>query len=343
MSLLPAVVELSLENVGSYLVARGFVDPRAHPRFELLGGGISNTVVKVVVGDECMVVKQSLPELRVSDYWPFDRRRIFVEADCMVALGEVLPPDTVPQVKFLDRENYVLGMTCAPAGGENWKGALLSGRADLETADMAGRLLAVLHAESSKRPDLLERFQDQAGLIQGRIDPYHRAVAGAHSELASVIDREVERILATRTALVHGDFSPKNIITYPDHLLVLDFEVAHYGDPAFDVAFCLTHLILKAAHRRLQSAEYIASALRFYRSYRSADGFAVGRSIEPAVVSELGCLLLARIDGKSRVEYINDEKTRTLVRAIAADLLLGHDSDVPAVIERIGVSLENEL
>lgn len=331
-----SVLELSLANVAEYLREKGRIDGEQDVEYELLGGGISNTVLKVTLAGDCFVVKQSLPKLKVAQEWFFDRRRIFVERDCMAALGQLLPAGSVPMVRFSDERNFVLGMTCAPMGGENWKEALLRGKADPQTADWTARLLARIHCESYANPALLESFRDQSLFVQGRIDPYHRTAAGFHPELEPIISAEVNRMLDTRQVLVHGDYSPKNIVVYADGVLLLDFEVAHYGDPAFDVAFCLTHLVLKAAHFPADQARYMACALRFWDTYQKSVGDSFGPSLNSSVVAELGCLLLARIDGKSKIEYIQDEPTRDLVRGLARSLLLTPPVDPVAAIDRLG-------
>ena len=330
------VVELSLANVDSYLREKGRIDGEQKVGYELLGGGISNTVLKVMLAGDCFVVKQSLPRLRVAQEWFFDRRRIFVERDCMAALGDLLPSGSVPDVRFSDERNFVLGMSCAPKGGENWKDALLTGTTDLQAASWAAQLLALLHRESHTRQTLLDSFRDQSLLIQGRIDPYHRTAAKHHPDLEPIISAEVERLLGTRQVLVHGDYSPKNIVVYPGGVLVLDFEVAHYGDPAFDVAFCLTHLVLKAAHFAPDHVRYLACARKFWDAYQSSVGQAFEPAFESSVVAELGCLMLARIDGKSKIEYIQDEATRDAVRKLARNLLVTPPPDPRTAVERLG-------
>ena len=112
--------------------------------------------------------------------------------------------------------------------------------------------------------------------------------------------------------LTLGDFCPKNSFVYGDRMLALDFEVAHWGDPGFDVAFCLNHLLLKALRFREWSPSYVAAARGFWSSYAVvAPGV---DETELAAARELGVLMLARIDGKSPVEYITDEATKALVR-----------------------------
>ena len=148
----------------------------------------------------------------------------------------------MPEVLAHADEQFLFVMSHAPAGSRNWKEELLAGRVDRETARRAGELLAAVHAD----PD--EEFDDQTPLVQGRVDPYHRTAAAANAEVAELVRAEVERLLATRDAHVLGDWSPKNLLVYPDRVLALDFEVVHRGDPAFDVAFLLTHLVMKSVH-----------------------------------------------------------------------------------------------
>jgi 5-methylthioribose kinase len=327
--------EITPDNARAYLVQRGLIAPQAPAQIEPLGWGISNVVIQVTLPDDGFVFKQSLPKLRVADDWPFDRARIFVERDCMALLGELLPPGSVPRVRFTDEANYVFGMSLAPAGGVLWKQALLEGQIDPATAGRAGTLLAAIHNRTADDPRARTRFASQAGFLQGRVDPYHRTAAKAHPDLAPVIEAEVRRLLDTRRALVHGDYSPKNIFAYPDRIFLLDFEVAHYGDPAFDTAFCLTHLVLKTVKFPARASGYLNAAHAFWRAYRDALASGLAPEIEATTIRELGCLLLARIDGKSKVEYISDEPTRDLVRGLAREILLGSETALEALLPRI--------
>jgi len=329
------MVEITLENAREYLRGRGWLPP-GEVAIEPLGWGISNVVMMVRSVDACFVFKQPLPKLRVKDDWPFDRERIFVERDCMALLGEVLPPGSVPAVRFSDDENFVLGMSCAPPGGVLWKQALLEGHVDITVAERAGALLARLHTVTAADARVRSRFDSQMGFVQGRVDPYHRTAAAVHPDLAPIIAVEVQRMLRTRLTLVHGDYSPKNIVVYPDHLLVLDFEVAHYGDPAFDTGFCLNHLVLKAIAFPERSAHYLLAARRFWRTYVERVAPAVDPHIEATTVRELGCLLLARIDGKSKIEYLTDEPSRERARRIAREILGGTDVSLESVLTAIG-------
>jgi 5-methylthioribose kinase len=322
------VAELGPANVEGFLREAGVVRSDGPVAVDELGGGISNIVLRVSGPDGCVVVKQSLPKLRVRADWPFDRRRTLGERDALTLVGR-LAPGAVPRVLHCDEHAFALVISCVPAGGTLWKDDLLRGEADPRVAGRVGSLLGRIHRLAAGDTAARERFADQTVLIQGRTDPYHVTAAVAHPELASAIEAEVERLLATRRTLTLGDWSPKNLFVYPDRVLAIDFEVAHWGDPAFDVAFCLTHLSLKAM-RFGGRADYLACAERFWRDYRAEDTLRL--CDEDAVVRELGCLLLARIDGKSPVEYVEDESTKEAVRGVGAELLTGPEGTVPQAL-----------
>jgi 5-methylthioribose kinase len=146
-------------------------------------------------------------------------------------------------------------------------------------------------------------------------------------------------MLQVHLALVHGDFSPKNMFLYPDRILVIDFEVAHVGDPAFDTAFLLTHLVLKSVRRPELVHEYLAAAMRFWGEYIRLVGFGTPYDVEASTVRELGCLLLARIDGKSKIEYLTDDRTRGFTRDLARTILTGDETCVGPVLDEIGASI----
>lgn len=279
-------LKLDVDNVVAYLRALSVPPPTAPVRAQALSGGISNTVLLAEWDSGAVVVKQSLERLRVEAEWRFDRRRIFVERECLGLLARIAP-GAAPEVMFTDPELYVLGMTAAPTGGLVWCEELRAGRRHRTATVAAAELLARLQATTRGAVDVARNFADPMPLLQGRVDPFHRTVAQRHPELAGAIDAEVERMLAVRQVLVHGDYSPKNVIAYPDRVLLLDCEVAHWGDPAFDVAFMLCHLLLDGYGSRTETVEAVADAAAFWEAYVRAGGVAED---ERAVVAELACL-----------------------------------------------------
>lgn len=335
-----AAPALSTDDVVDYLRTRSAV-PRGVPaQTRELAGGISNRVWRVDWPGGSVVVKQSLPMLRVAEVWEFDPRRILVECDCMRVLGELLPAGAVPRVIDVDRERLAFTMSCAPPGGIVWKDALLRGEVDLAVARRAGDLLARVHAESAVKTHLAASFDDLMPLLQGRIDPYHRTVARAHPDLANHIEADIERLTGRRRALVLGDYSPKNLIGYPDHVLALDFEVAHWGDPAFDTAFMLTHLVAKAVHRGRDGKAYLDAARDFWQAYRTAAGELGATEVDTA--AELGVLLLCRVDGKSKLEYLSTEH-RDLIRDLARALIANREHDLSRVLASVVGRLDDSV
>lgn len=321
----PTLLALDTDNLAGYLRERDVVPAGAEVRVDALSGGISNVVLRARWDAGCVVVKQSLPRLRVAVEWEFDRRRIFVERDCMRTLSEILP-GSAPSVVFSDDPQFVFGMTCAPPNGTVWKDALLAGEIIPERTLAAAALLGGMQRESVGNAAVAAAFDDRMPLIEGRVDPYHRTAADAHPDLAERIEAEVQRMLSIRSVLVHGDFSPKNLIAYPDRMLMLDFEVAHWGDPAFDPAFLLSHFVMKAWRDESAADDHVNEAVRFWRAYLEAAGPAVPID-EAAVVAELGCLLLARVDGKSPIEYLTTPAQTASLTALARVLLLDAAGD----------------
>ena len=234
--------------------------------------------------------------------------------------------------------------TAAPGSGVNWKDALLAGDIDAEVAGQVGHLLGLMHRSScctgDDVPAELQPFADLDCFVQLRIDPYHRATATAHSDLAGIIEVQAQRMLAPRDGrrtLVHGDYSPKNVIVNGSgpaaQVFLLDFEVVHLGNPVFDLAFMLNHLTLKAIHRPALAARYNAAARSFWQEYLAAAGDVAGEParLERDTVAQLGALLLARVDGKSPVEYITEDEPKNVARRLASGILRGEATSLADV------------
>ena len=321
---------LTARSLPRYLEARGLIGSECAGRVAVseLGGGVSNVVLLAELeGDPARrwVVKQSLGRLRVKDDWRSDRRRIFREAAALQALRPVLG-DALPEVIHVDRKNYAYVMTAAPVDSVVWKESLLAARrSDPRVAREVGLFLARMINASRADPSFRRRFRDQTVFDQLRIDPYYRTTAERHADVRPAIEELIRTSLAIRTSLVHGDYSPKNILVRGGRILLIDFEVVHWGDPAFDSAFLLNHLFLKAFHQPLFRDVYFDAAHEFSRTL----------PLGPMTLRHLGALMLARIDGKSPVEYISNEATKERVRRVAKRILVDPPASLTGVIRRV--------
>ena len=326
---------LSTDNVREYLAGRGLVQSEEDISVRELGGGVSNIVLLVEwPGDSqrSWVVKQSLGKLRVKDDWRSERSRIIREAQAIKALAPILGTGSVPQVVHLDRGNFLFVMTAAPAGSLTWKELLLGRRSDAEVARNAALLLARMINASREDASLGSEFQDRTVFDQLRIDPYYRTTAARHPELRREFDDLIAATLEIRTSLVHGDYSPKNMLVLGESIFLIDFEVVHWGDPSFDAAFLMNHLFLKAFHTPSVSDTFIDLAFIFWGYLVAALEPAALTGLERMTFRHLGGLMLARIDGKSPAEYIRNENTKNRVRSAATRILKERPSKLPEVV-----------
>ena len=214
---------------------------------------------------------------------------------------------------------------------------MLGRRADLAVAREAGAFLAEMIAASRDDPRFREKFGDRSVFDQLRIDPYYRTTAARHPDVATALQDLIGDSWKIQTALVHGDYSPKNMLVRREKIFLIDFEVIHWGDPAFDSGFLLNHLFLKAFHQRSVAEIFIEAAREFWKTLLNALMFeqrAAG-DFERMTVRHLGGLMLARIDGKSPVEYIQDQETKERVRRAAKRILLERPERLEEVVTMV--------
>jgi 5-methylthioribose kinase len=323
--------ELSAHNACDYLARRAETARRSW-RITPLEGGVSNTVLLAESDGDRIVLKQALAKLRVKEDWHADRSRIRRECNALRLLAPLLAPGAVPRIVFEDEENCLFAMEAAPRGARTWKALLLEGQAPIEIAESVGAMTAAMLRQSWGSSEWEELFGDQTAFDQLRLDPYYRFTATRHPDLAPQFAERIE-LAGRRHALVHGDWSPKNFLVWGGRVTAIDFEVIHYGDPSFDAAFLLNHLLLKSFYRPQWAPRYAASAERFLEIATTAVPAAA--DFEWATLRHLGCLLLARIDGKSPVEYIQEEGLKARIRTFARRLILEPPPSAAAVFASI--------
>ncbi len=307
-------------------------------RIEPLTGGVSSDIVAVHLADgEVLCAKRALPTLKVASHWEAPVERSGYEVAWLRRAARIVP-SAVPAVLAEDEINRALLMQyLAPDSYALWKAELLAGRFDAEAPRSVAATLARIHAATWDNAEVARAFPTDAMFDALRLDPYLRALARRHPELAAPIESVIATTATTKLALVHGDVSPKNILLSraDGHPVFLDAECAWYGDPAFDAAFCLNHLLLKAVHvPSLRGALLIAAAdfLAVWRDGLPADARVAA---ERRTLALLPCLLLARIDGKSPVEYLG-EAEREAVRTAARPMIVNPPRALADIVRAIG-------
>lgn len=318
-----------------FLLAQGLVTPGAAVRWTPLTGGVSSDLWRAELpGGGSVCVKRALAKLRVAAEWQAPVSRNASEYAWM-RFAATHRPHNVPSLLAHDGDVGLFAMAYLPPDQYPvWKAKLLRGEVEVATAAAVGEVLGSLHAASAGDAVLAKEFATDENFAALRIEPYLLATAAAHPELRAELQSRADRTATTHLALVHGDVSPKNILVGPDGPVFLDAECAWYGDPAFDLAFCVNHLLLKClvvpAHRTelLRSAQVLADA------YLERCDWEPRAALDARAASLLPALLLARVDGKSPVEYLTDDASKALVRTVAAAVLR---SPVPTVAEVLEV------
>lgn len=335
---------LDIERPGhleAYLRLTGRVSADDQITARRLSGGVSNrTMLVECVSGSKWVVKQGLAKLRVAVDWYSDPVRVHREALAMDWLNQMLPSGSVPRLVFEDPERHLLAMEMVSQPHVNWKTLLLTQPVDHEHVRQFGELLGNIHRLGhDMHASLPPELGDQSLFDSLRLEPYYGYTAKQIPAAAKFLTSLSERTRGRKDTLVHGDFSPKNILIHDGRLVLLDHEVAHIGDPAFDVGFSLTHLLSKAHFRADQRDALAQAAHQYWQVYRQALGALPWHDdFEERLVQHTLACLLARVEGRSPLEYFQ-ETHRARQRHAVLDLLPNPPQSVaeliPAFLERI--------
>ncbi|MGT2516666.1 phosphotransferase family protein (plasmid) [Sphingomonas panni] len=312
----------------------GLAGPQAVIAATCLTGGVSSDVLRVDVDGQAYCAKFALEVLRVAARWeaPIHRNRTEY---AWLKFAASVAPDSVPRLYGHSEREQGFAMEMVAGGARNWKDELVAGRVDSGIAREAGRLLGRLHDASAGRVLDPARFGTAEDFFALRVEPYFIHLIATYPQLEARVLALAEQYRVCRIALIHGDVSPKNILVRDGVPVLLDAECATMGDPAFDIGFCLNHLLLKWVHIPDSNAALLRAARALWDGYCEHLGWEPVAALERRVADLVPLLLLARVDGKSPVEYLNAEAKQT-VRSIALDLI-----DRPAAtIEHIATRLE---
>ena len=293
-----------------------------------LTGGVSALVALVEGDDEEWIVKVPLGQLTVSDEWLASRERGANEAEVLRLLDGRLGPVRTPRLLFFDPTFVLMGVEYVRPPALNYKEELLAGRVHADAARRVGEALGVLHGLVA--PDSLAGPGPRQLFDELRLDPYYRMTAQRRPELRESLMALVEETAATRLSLVHGDLSPKNILVTESEPVLLDWEVIHVGDPAFDRGMMAAHLLLKICYHGVRDAAHplVGALAGFWDAYR-------GPAPEEHSLAHLGGVALARLYGKSPVDYLRDEAARERAHRLAVEALTGAARTMASLIEAV--------
>ncbi len=321
------------------LTRMGLLAPGERARYTALTGGVSSDIWKVETSAQTFAVKRALPKLKVAADWYAPVVRNAFEVKWMEMVRDIVPR-AVPQVLGHDPAAGLFAMTyLEPASYHIWKTDLRDGHTDDAFAAEVGRSLVRIHAATAKNPNIAAAFATDATFHAIRLEAYLEATALTHPQVADALMALSRATLATKLALVHGDVSPKNILVGPDGPVILDAECAWYGDPAFDLAFCLNHMLLKCLWTRAAAARFLALFDILSQNYLAGVSWESPETMERRTAHLLPGLFLARVDGKSPVEYLTKENQKAQVRRVALSFL----ANAPARLSEIRIAWAREI
>ena len=303
----------------------GLLGANANPAITHLPGGVSGDVFRVNLPSGPVCVKRALARLKVAADWRAPIDRVHNEA-AWLRFAAGIVPESVPQVLAEDRNAHLFVMTYFdPTLFPCWKNLLRDGTVDVPFAASVGKAAAQIHRASAHSKATESAFATYDLFMALRIDPYLHRAAEVNPRYADRIMGIAMNLGAARVALMHGDLSPKNILAGPKGPILLDAETACYGDPAFDLAFCLTHLLLKCVWRPPHTRAYCESFAALKDAYFGIADWEDNDLLDKRAADLLAALLLARVDGKSPVEYLTSDADRDFVGATACEYLLRSD------------------
>ncbi len=285
---------------------------------EPLTGGVSCDVWKVETPSGPIVVKRPLAQLRVAAEWlaPVERGTSEVR---WLRRARGVNARIVPEVLAELPTGHAFVMRFLP-GCPVWKDELIAGRVDADFAAAVGRGIAAVHAATANNDADRAAFPNDEMFAALRVDPFLLYVAEHDAELAPALRTLADDLSARKIALVHGDVSPKNILVSAEGPVFLDAECAVYGDPAFDLAFCTTHLLLKSVW--LDDARLIDAAAALVDAYRAGIDWEDPADLLRRAGQLTAALLLARVEGKSPAPYLTDANDKNIVREQARALIV---------------------
>jgi aminoglycoside phosphotransferase (APT) family kinase protein len=306
-----------------------------------LTGGVASDIAKVALRDRTICMKFALPKLKVAANWHAPVHRNAAEYAWLKVTADLLPESAL---QLFGRSEELHGFAMEFLDGDGvylWKAALLDEAPDNAEAARVAEMVGRIHSESAADGFDTSPFQNRDDFHALRIEPYLTYTAGQHPDLAPKLIALAEMLYDSAQVLVHGDVSPKNILFRSICPVILDAECATMGDASFDPSFCLNHLVLKAVHLPGSRERLLGDISRFWAAYSRHVTWEKPEALAARICHLLPALMLARVDGKSPVEYL-DETGRAQVRRIASSLIHDPSDRLDDLAARIATELKDE-
>lgn len=289
------------------LMEKNYIDQKYPVVFEPLTGGVSSNLWLIDNVKTRYVLKEARHQLKVADHWEADLSRNFAEQKYIRFVSQ-FAPHSVPEIILNQPDDPYFVMEFLKPPLQNWKQKLLKGHFDPYDIYRTVQLLSQIHNTARKHPEVPHLFDYPDNFYTLRIEPYLITTGHRNPALNSFFEAEAQRLHICRETLVHGDYSPKNILLDKNRIVLLDHEVAHYGDPAFDLAFLINHLILKKIYFGPTTKNQPDLPKIAWDTYFNLIEVPVRKTLERRTSHLLWMLLLSRVDGKSPVEYLDQQK-----------------------------------
>lgn len=315
------MIDISVEEeLIAYLKERKLINNEIGCNIEYCKGGVSGTVALINDKDNLMLIKQALNRLKVQEEWISNPIRAKIEYDCNNILYSIIP-EYILRPYFFDELNNIFCREAAPVNFRMWKNDLINGKLDFQIATKYIDSISRIHNICADDNNVKQTFKNIDIFNELRLCPYIEFTVKKHPKYKEFANKVLIELREEKITLVHGDYSPKNVMIYGNKMYIMDFEVAHYGNPAFDLAFLSNHFILKAIKMKRFAESFLNMYEYCIQRYFDNVNYMDKNKLENCFIRTLCLMLIARVDGKSPVEYITNENDKEIIRKIGFEII----------------------
>ena len=283
-------------------------------KYKRLEGGVSSEVYYVKTNKSDYCIKRSLKKLLVKKNWIANTNRIKYEYLWLKHCKKIISRNIPKTFEFDNKKKYIVMEYLNDSKYKTLKQLYFNKVVNIKTIKLISKHLYKIHS-SSKNLKTKKIFDgNNNNFYDLRLDPYFNEVGRIYPKYKKYIKNINKNYFENSSTLVHGDFSPKNILIGKNKIIYLDAECCNFGDPVFDLVFFTNHLLIKSIFIKDKSQEFIKSYIIFYKEYLNNLNLKNYKSYINRIIEMTPIMLLARIDGKSPVEYLNSKKIKNIIR-----------------------------